>query len=207
MDDFEIKGKKNPKIISLDDDQILKYYLTKKDLSDYDLFCQFINSVKSMIRNDPRYINYKSELYNIGLDRCQIHHGITAEMAPIEMHHGPLLTLPNICTIVTDHLLAEDELVNSFIVADKVLTEHEKHHIQIVMLCETCHQAAENGSIFISFKQGFGQIEKFLKKYKKGVSKEHIGLIKDYLELSMNHETTDNGVYEILDIVKKYVKK
>jgi len=207
MDQFETVGTKNPKIIAVDSEAVLKYYLTRKDLSDYELFCQFINKVKSTVRHDLRYTNYKSELYKIGLDKCQFHHGINSEMAPIEMHHGPIFSMFDICTIVTDHLLAEEKLVNSFIVANKVLIEHEKHHIQLVMLCETCHEAAENGSIFVSFKQGFGQLEKFLKKYKKGVSKEHIGIIKEYLDLSKTFSATDNGIYEILDLVKKYVKK
>lgn len=205
-ENFEFKGKTNPKIVSLVDETVLRYYITKREMSDFDTYCKFVNSVKSLVRKDARYTNYKAELYNIGLGQCQIHSGITSEMAPIEMHHGPLLSLFDVCSIVTDHLLNEDENINTFIVADKVLNEHEKHNIQIVMLCETCHEAAENGSLFVSFEQGFGQLDKFLKKYKKGIHRDHLDLMKEYTKLSKENKSTSNGIFEIIKRVKKYIK-
>lgn len=206
MSEFKFKGNKNPKIKSLSDDTVLKYYLSKEDLNDYEIFCNFINGVKSMVRRDPRYNNYKHHLYELGLNRCQVHSGITADMAPIEEHHGPIFDLFTICMIVTDHLLHEREKVNTFMIANKVLEEHEKHNIQVVMLCETCHQAAENNSHFIPFEMGFGNIDKFISKYRKGIQGEHYHLIKDYLKDSKKYGYVDNGIFKILDRVKKYVK-
>jgi len=206
MDGFKFKGSNNPKIKSLSDGTVLKYLLSKEDLNDYETFYEFINGVKSMVRRDPRYNNYKSHLYDLGLNRCQVHSGITSDMAPIEEHHGPIFDLFTICMIVTDHLLHEGEKVNTFIVADKVLEEHEKHNIQVVMLCETCHQAAENNSHFIPFEMGFGNIDKFITKYKHGLQEEHYYLIKDYLKDSKENGYVDNGIFKILEKVKKYVR-
>jgi hypothetical protein len=206
MSEFEFKGNNNPKIKSLSDDTVLKYLLSKDDLSDYEMVINFINGVKAIVRKDPRYNNYKSHLYDLGLNRCQVHSGITVDMAPIEEHHGPIFDLFTICMIVTDHLLHEGEKVNSFIVANKVLDEHEKHNIQIVMLCETCHQAAENDSHFLPFEMGFGQLDKFITKYKHGFQDEHYHLIKDYLKESKKNGYVDNGIFKILEKVKKYVK-
>jgi hypothetical protein len=109
--------------------------------------------------------------------------------------------------IVTDHLLAKGEEVNTMMVADIVLSEHEKHNIQVVMLCETCHEAAENDSHFLPFEMGFGRIDKFITKYKYGFQDEQYHLIKDYLAESKKNGYVDNGIYKILEKVKKYVKE
>jgi hypothetical protein len=207
MSEFEFAGNKNPKVVSaVDPDQVLKFYLSKKDLSDYEVFCRFIDGIKAMVRKDPRYTNYKSVLFGLGLNRCQVFSEITDEMAPIEMHHGPIFTLFDIISIVVDHTLEEEKHINSFLIADLVLKEHEKHNIQIVMLCETAHEGAENGSTFLSFKQGFGFLDRFIKNYKKGIRREHYDMLKQYLKLSKENNATDNGIFEIIDRVKKYVK-
>jgi len=207
MEQFEFAGDKNPKIYSMSDpDHVLKLYLSKKDLADYEVFTKFIHGVMAMVHKDPRYTNYKGKLYELGLTRCQVFSNITVDMAPLEMHHGPIFNLFEVCAIAADHLLAEDQKLDTFTVADIVLREHEKHHIQVVMLCETAHEAAENQSIFLSYKQGWGKLDKFLKKFRKGLRIEHYELVRDYLRLSKEHKATDNGVFEIIERIKKYVK-
>lgn len=204
---FEFKGKNNPKIKSDSDDTILKFYYSAKDLADYETHHKFLNCVKYMVRKDPRYDNYKKSLYDLGLGRCQIHSGINSDMAPIEMHHGPIFDLFTICMIVTDQMLAEDEQLTTFMVADRVLKEHEKNNIQLVMLCETCHEAAENDSHFLPFEMGFGHIDRFLTRNKKGFTKEQKKLLQEYIKNSREHGYVDNGIFEIFDKVKKYIKK
>jgi hypothetical protein len=208
MTQFAFKGKSNPKIVSLvDSDVSLKFNLNKRDFNDYDVFCKFVEGVMLLVRKDARYTNYKGVLYRLGLNRCQYFSGITDEMAPLEMHHGPIFNLFDICSIVTDHLIDEGEEVNTMMVADIVLKEHEKHNIQLVMLCETAHEGADNGSIFLNYKQGFGFLDRFVKKYKKGLRREHLDTLKDYMKLSAKHNATDNGVFEIIERVKKWIKK
>lgn len=204
---FEGKGKSNPKIISLMDDSVLKFKKNKKDLAEYDTYVRFVNAVKHMVRQDLRYVNYKKACYDMGLDRCQFHANLTSEMCPIELHHGPIFSLFDVCAIVTDQLLHDEDEINTFMVADKVLTYHENHSIQFTMLCETCHEAAENKSIFIAYEQGFGQLDKFIKSNKKGISAEIKSVVKDYLKASKAHGAVDNKIYEIFDRVKKYEKK
>lgn len=206
--DIEFKGKRNPKIVSnIDPDQSIRFYLTSKDLFHEDDFSNFRNACKAMIRNHPRYVNYKGALYEMGLDRCQVFSGITKDMAPLEMHHGPLFDMNAICSIVIDHLLAEEEPeLNTFKVADIILNEHEKHNIQLFILCETAHQAAENGTIFLTFNQAFGRVDKFIKKFHKGIRIEHLELIEDYIAKSKEFKSTDNKVFDLYKRVKKYVR-
>ena len=66
MDDFKLKGNKNPKIKSTYDDTILKFRLDKEDLAEPDEFEYFIKSVEKMVRTDPRYKNYLNQLHDEG---------------------------------------------------------------------------------------------------------------------------------------------
>lgn len=208
MQSFTFAGSKNPRIVNpTDPDKVLKLYSNKRDLEDYDTYTLFVNGVKSIVRKDERYTKYKEVLYNIGLDHCQWFGNISKDMAPLEMHHGPIFNLFEICSIVTDHLLKEDKSVNSFMVADEVLSAHERHEIGLVMLCETAHEAAEAGHIFLPYKMMFGKLDRFLKHYKKGLTKEHFGTLSQYLKLSDKYDATDNGIFELIERVKKYIKK
>lgn len=209
MSDITFKGKRNPKIVSnIDPDQAIRFYLNSKDLFHEDDFSNFRNACKGITRQSARYTNVKAALFELGLDRCQVFSGITKDMAPLEMHHGPIFDMNAICSIVIDHLLVEEEPeLTTFKVADLVLREHELHNIQLFMLCETAHQAAENGSVFLNFNQAYGRLDRFIKKYRKGIRIEHLDLIEDYIEKSKEFKSTDNGVFELYKKVKKYVKK
>ena len=169
---YEIKGEKNPKIKSLETDDFIKFRRGKNDLRDPELFEDFIKSCERMVHKDPRYKNYISELKSMGFTKDVFQSGIDNERFPntrIEMHHGPIFNLFEVCAIVTDHLLETDEKINSFDVAKIVLEEHEKHHIMVVMgLTKTNHELVHDGKMFVHIKQSIGDVLEFLKKYKKG---------------------------------------
>lgn len=208
MEEFKLKGNKNPKIISNDGEDTLKFFLGKNDLSEPDDFENFIKSCEAMIRKDPRYKNYISELKELGLDCDVFQSGINNQKFPntkIEMHHGPMFTLYDLCSIVTDHLLSSGEKVCSFDIADIILNEHENHNIQVVMgLTKTNHQLVHDGKMFVHIKQSIGDIMAFLKKYKKGIRREHLYTFETYIKLCKENDATDNGY---LKTCKKQIKK
>ena len=210
MDNYKFKGENNPKIKSLNDDEVLKFYLNKEDLSDPDTFEYFIKSVEALIRKDDRYSNYIHELKERGFDKDVMQSGIDNEKFPntsIEMHHGPMFTLYDICSIVTDHLLYNGEKVSTFKVAKLVLDEHEKHHIQVVMgLTKTNHQLLHDGKIFVHINQAIGDIMAFIKAYKKGLRREHLYTLEEYLKLCKKFNATDNDYLQIRKVVKKVAK-
>lgn len=208
MEDMKIKGSKNPKIISNDGEVVLKFYQGKDDLAEPDDFERFIKSCEQMIRKDPRYKNYISELKGMGLIYDVLQSGIDNEKFPntkIEMHHGPVFTLFDLCSIVTDHLLNEGEKVCVFDIANIILEEHEQHHIMVVMgLTKTNHELVHEGKEFVHIKQTIGDIIPFIKKYKKGIRREHLYTFEMYLDLCKKYDATDNGY---LETVKKKIKK
>lgn len=112
QDTLKIKGKSNPKIKSISDDEVLKLYQGKEELSDPDIFENFVKSVENLIRKDPRYSNYIHELKTRGFNKDVLQSGIDNDKFPntsIEMHHGPMFTLYDIVSIVIDHLLSEGQ--------------------------------------------------------------------------------------------------
>lgn len=209
MSDFKFKGDKNPKI-KFPDGDVLKYRLSKEDLSEPEEFEFFIKGCENMIRKDPRYKNYISELKNLGFIRDVFQSGIDNEKFPnvkIEMHHGPIFNLFELCSIVTDHLLESGEKVNTFDIARIILEEHEQHNIQVVMgLTKTNHQAVHDGKMFVHMKQSIGNIMEFIKKYKKGIKREHLYTLERYIQLCKQYEATDNDYLELRKIVKKVDK-
>ena len=210
MEDYKFKGEKNPKIKSIVDDEVLKIYMNKEDLADPDDFQFFIKSCELLIRKDERYTNYIHELKSRGFDKDVIQSGIDNGRFPntsIEMHHGPMFTLYDICSIVTDHLLSEGEKVSSFKIAKIVLDEHEKNHIQVVMgLTKTNHQLAHDGKIFIHLDQTIGDIMAFIKTFKKGLRREHLYTLEEYIKLCKKFNATDNDYLTIRKVNKKINK-
>lgn len=207
MSDYKIKGDKNPKIKLKNMDKTLKFYVGKEELNEPDEFEHFIKNCEAMVRNDPRYKNYISELKSAGFNKDVFQSGIDNEKFPntkIEMHHGPLFTLFNVCSIVTDHLLESGEKICTFDVAELVLDEHEKHHIQVVMgLTKTNHELVHDGKLFVHINQSIGDILKFIKKYKLGIKREHLYTLERYLQLCKDFDATDNDYLQLRKVIKK----
>ena len=192
---FEFKGKNNPKIVS-PEGEVLKYYRTKSDLADPDTFDHFVKQCEKKVRDDPRYKNYISELLQLGYTKDVFQSEIDKMRFPntkLEMHHGPLFTMYNICAIVTDHLLNTDNVVNTFEVAKIVLREHELGRIQVVMgLTETNHQLVHNGDMFVHMNMAIGDVLGFIGDFRKGILPEHLYTMEEYLQLCKKYEATDN---------------
>lgn len=209
MDDYKFKGDKNPKIKTVDGD-VIKFKMSKEDLSEPDDFEYFIKSCETMIRKDPRYKNYISELKNMGFTKDVFQSLIDNERFPntkIEMHHGPIFNLFEICSIVTDHLLESGKKITTFDVAKIVLQEHENQNIQVVMgLTKTNHELVHDGKMFVHIKQSIGDILTFIKKYKNGIKREHLYTLEKYINMCNEYQATDNDYLELRKIVKKINK-
>lgn len=209
MDDFKIKGENNPKIISLNGEDKISFKLSKSDLKDPDEFESFIKSCEQMIRDDPRYTAYISELKSRGFNKDVMQSGINNDLFPstsIEMHHGPIFNLFELCSIVTDYLLKNDEKVTTYNIADTILEEHKLNNIQVTFLTKTNHELVHNGDIFIHINQTFGNILNFISKYKSGLHKDHLSTFNRYIELCEKYDATDNDYLQLSKLVKEMNK-
>ena len=89
-------------------------------------------------------------------------------------------------------------------IADRVLSEHELGHIQIVMgLTETNHQLVHDGKMFVHITQAIGDLMAFIKTYKKGFRKEHLYTMEEYLRLCKAYKATDNDYLMLRPMVEK----
>ena len=180
----------------------LSFYKTQTDFYDNKTYLSFIRAVEKLVRNSQEYkayINYlKTE---IGLDHCMIMSKITDEKATIEMHHGPIFTLFDIVSIVTEHMLKNNERVTTFSVAKIVLQEHFDNHIQIVMLSKTNHELVHANKLYIHPNQAWGDINAFIEKYKDGMTADQIKTYNDIVEIAeKNNSSSDNGNLKIKEI-------
>ncbi|MEI2419062.1 hypothetical protein V6O07_02215 [Arthrospira platensis SPKY2] len=194
----KVKGvkKDKPKLVN-EDNFVLPFYQNKKTLKSLDNLNKFIKGVERLVRTNSRYDRYKHWLMEEkGLDFCQIHPNIKADDAPLEMHHGPILTLYDICTIIVNALLERGyKDLTTFKVAKIVLDEHFEHNLPVVMLCEDCHDIFHSGGyIYINPKQSFGNLKRFLKKWRDGIDKEMEMIIEKNLKIAKECESNDNGV-------------
>lgn len=205
------KTKRNP---TLDSDTSLfelPFYKDVEYFTNLDNFVTFVNAVERLVRSSKyysRYIKYIKE--EVGLNFCQVLSNIKVtdenDVTEIEMHHGPILTLFDYVSIVVDHLLYHDKKINTFIVADIILKEHYKNNIQIVMLTKTAHEQVHLDNVFLSTKHAFGDLNRFLTKYKDGISQEQITKINEYISLCEKYDSYDKGVFELNKILKNWSK-
>ena len=162
--------------------------------SNLDSRTRFLKGCEKLVRKDKRYKKYINYLKkNVKLNKCQVLSSLTDEMCTIEMHHGPIFTLYDICRIVLDYYLSHHLKVTTFAIADTVLKEHCKNHVQVVMLSTSMHQEVHDREIFINVKQAWGNINPFLKKYK--LNDELKDKYNRYLDRSM---MMDSSSYDLL---------
>ncbi len=196
----------------------ISMYKDKDYLKSIENFVKFVSACEKFIRSSSEYSNFKAQLFEMGLTKCQVLGHIEADefgQVTVEMHHGPILTLFDYCAIVIDSLLARNEKVNSFRVARIVLDEHFEGNIQTIMLSKTVHQEVDSGRLFISFDQARGNLNNFLQKYSDGLNEERIQKINRYIELSEEYGTFDNGLFDLkntltdwnYDVAKSRVKE
>ena len=187
---------------SIDDGEEILYFKDQEYFFDDASYSKFIKEVEKMVRTSKDYAHFVGYIKNtLGVKFCQVLSKVEeSDNVEIEMHHGPIFTLYDICWIVLDYYLSHHLKITTFAIADTVLKEHYKNHIQIVMLSTTMHQEVHDREIFINIKQAWGDLNTFLKKYKlNGELKEKYNR---YLDRSL---MMDSSSYELLKLSDKIV--
>lgn len=200
------KPSTNPTIDSEYSDFEIPFYKDEEFFSNIENYVYFVKGVERIVRCSRYYKKYISEIKSRGLDFCAVKSNIREESEDdnlIEMHHYPL-TLFDYAAIITDHMLQEGQKVTTFRVADRLIDEHFNHRVKFIMLCETVHEEEHADELFLNMKGTCGDLEKFLKKYNRGVQEEHIKKLNQYIELSQKHDSFDNGVLEVNEFVTKW---
>lgn len=183
---------------------VTAYFQTKASLYDLDHYVKFIKKVEQLVRTHPDYKVYIGLLMDKGLGNCAVLGNIHKEDAEVEMHHGPIFNLFDICTIITDNLIRTVGSCSSFEVAELVLEEHFKNRIQVVFLSETAHQLTHANNAFISLRQSYGDLNGFLDAYKDDLTESQKAIINRYIDLSEEHETDFSELLKLRDTIKTF---
>lgn len=179
-------------------------YKDENYFSNYESYVNFIKGCERAVRQNDRYRKYISYLKKEAkLNKCQVLKNITDEDAEIEMHHGPIFTLFDICAIVLEYFILKKWKISTFRIADVVLDEHQKNRIQVVMVSTTIHQEIHNGDIFINYHQAWGDLNAFIKKYRDAISDEYREQMNRYIDRSLLYDSTDFDVLKLNDNLLK----
>lgn len=174
-------------------------------LSNYDNYVGFVKGIEHTVRNNDRYKKYINYLKKkIKLNKCQILKNVTDEDASIEMHHGPIFTLYDVCAIVLEYYIMKGWKISTFSVADTVLEEHMRNRVGVIMVSTTMHEEIHEKNIFIHYKQAWGDINAFTKKYADAMSDEYREQLNRYIDRCLLYDSNDFG---ILELNKALVKK
>ena len=152
---------------------------------------EFIVGTERIIRISNDYKVYIAHLKNDvpGCNTCALFNHITDEMAPLEMHHGPIFTLAELVTITLNHFIKNGKEIDSFKIADQVLEDHLDHLIQTVFLCKSAHAIVSDKKIgkeaFISMEHvPVGDIVTYITKYNDAITYYEINKLRNYLYMS-----------------------
>ena len=198
----------NPVLSSPNSVYAISFYQTRDTLMDIDTYRVFLKKCESRFRHSFTSTNYKGYLIDIGMNRCQVHGYITSDMegVSIEMHHA-ILTLFDICLLITEHMLNTVGYVTTFDVVQALKEEHKANNIALVMLSKTPHQMyhAESSQFFIHPSMCFGNWPKLLEKYKLGLTQDVAFKVLYYLKKAIETEgTTDNGLLNLREKIKEW---
>lgn len=164
----------------------------------------FVKAVERAVRTSKYYSRYIAYLkQDLGMTFCQVKGNIMEDEVNdkkdlIEMHHGVCFTLFDVTSIVLGQMLHDGEKITTFSVANKVMEEHYKLHVQTVMLCKTVHQMVHEHKISLNYKQSFGDLVTFLEDYYNGLTEEHVRKIQDVLDKSEKYDSNDFGNLEVI---------
>lgn len=180
------------------------------DTDDYDLFDdkdkeKYFKDLERHIRSSYEYrnmIQYLREYMN--MNSCSFMSNISNELnrkIRIEIHHSPF-TLRDICSIVLNKRMKNNEVLFIESVAYEVMFIHYSLMVGLIPLSETVHQLVHNQYIFIPVDKVYGYYKNFVKSYYDYIDPEILDRL-DELEKLTIAGTYNNSYKEILE--KKYI--
>lgn len=195
----------NPTLTSPYSPFTLSFYQTRETLIDIDLYQKFLTNAVRQFRKTEVYKHYKAFLYEIGMNRSQMHSNISADMADLEMHHN-IITIFDIAIILTEHTLNQYGYISSFDLINMLRIEHTKHRVQLVMIDETTHELFTNtDDVYFHPKMCVGKWWEFLELYSDGVTPDIAKKVLNYInkaeELGVS---TDANYSELREKIKDW---
>ena len=196
-------------------EEYVSFEAEKEDLlDDYERYEKYVKACETMVREDDRYTAYIAKLKEGGLDHCAIMGNLPIDdpKLKVEMHHGPIFNLFDICDIVLRACFKRGiKTITTFYIADLVLTEHEMDNIMIVMLSKPVHMGGAHNKksdkgVFVDIKATWGRLDRFIDRWKDGMLEEHYRYIRQYIKECKNAEgqSLDQGLFDVSKQLKGF---
>lgn len=199
--------KENPTVDSSNSGYMIPMYKDVDYFSNIESYNNFIKGCEKLVRNNDRYKKYIYYLKNVvGLNHCQVLPDIEPDEQgniSIEMHHGPIFTLYDYCEIILEYFILRKWKITTYRIADLVLDEHQRNHIQVVMLLASVHEQVHARNIFINYQQAWGDLNAFLKKYGVAMSDTLKQKLNKYIDRSMMYDSDDFGIFKLNETLLK----
>lgn len=188
----------------------ISFFKYESDLKDSYEYVNLIKATERLIRTHDTYRAYIAHLKeNVGLNRCSVFSeiqdtGDKSSNTKIEMHHGPIFTLYDYVEINLRKRLMNNEELSTFDIAYEVLDQHKKDLVQVVMLSEMAHQAADPKKdtvepLFVNINSSYGDLVKYLRQNKQYLSIKHLHKIKDYELQYKNNTKKSDGKFKVFE--------
>ena len=117
-------------IRSIDDGEEILYFKDQEYFFDDASYFKFIKEVEKMVRTSKDYAHFVGYIKNtLGMNFCQILSKVEeSNNVEIEMHHGPIFTLYDICEVILNWFIKTGQRINTFRVAKNNGHPNEKAH-------------------------------------------------------------------------------
>ena len=173
-------------------------------------YVNYIKGIETLVRTNDKYSKYIYYLKNtVGLDHCEVLPNIEVDKKgkiALEMHHGPIFTLYDYCEIMLEYFLIKGRRITTPRIAAAILEEHRMNRIQVMMVLSTVHEEIHNRDIFINYRQGFGNLDEFLKIYGIALSDKLKIKLNRYIDKSLASDSDSEDVFKLNDILMKYAR-
>lgn len=157
----------------------------------------FIKNVEKQIRTSKEYKHYLGHLNNeIGIHSCSVFGNLSDDIdgLTLEYHHYPF-TLYDIVEICMNKRILNNEKFTSMDIVDEVLMLHQLNEVGLVKLSKTAHELVHAGKIFIKLESIFGDVNKFIKKYKDYIPDETLENYNNLID--MNDNKFDENIIKV----------
>lgn len=211
------------KNITLELREIPEFECEAYDLNDEKDFEKYIKDIEKCVRSSIEYRRFTEYLRTyMDMDRCSFIANAKKDHdnnIKIEIHHYPF-TLYDICRIVYNKRMYNNESLEWTMVAKEVMQLHYELLVGLIPLSKTVHKLAHNEWIFIPVNNVLGNWNHFYAVYKDYMGPDQADVLQRIIEFSESYDkerneeilmqnniylSTQNPEYQIPDLRQTYV--
>ena len=164
------------------------FYPQEYDPFDDKSMKRYFSDLKKVVRGSYEYQSLIAFLRQMGLDHCSILPNLSNDgksHVKIEIHHYPF-DLETICRVIYKKRLQSGEPTDIRSTAYEVMWNHYSLLVGLIPLCETVHELAHSGVLFLNVNKVYGFYKHFVDRYRPFFEPEDLETFDKIVEESNN---------------------